>query len=270
MPHVLSPSTPTAAPVAHDNASAALAPATVARPPSASAEGVAAVDRALSIATTLARASAPLTLAELARRTGMYKSTLLRLLASLARAGLVVHRSDKRYALGPLAFLFGRSFEQTYGMKEGVQPVLEWLVSKGTESPSFHVHHGKDSRLCLFRIDSAHATLDRVRAGDVLPLNRGAPGKVLQAFAGGLNVAGDTPLLQHSFGERDPLCAAVAAPVFGPAGVLLGALSLSGPLERFSDLAVQRMNSLLFTAAETATRALGGQWPVTSGQRLAG
>lgn len=243
---------------------------TVTPPPAAPADGVAAVDRALSIATTLARASAPLTLAELARRTGMYKSTLLRLLASLARAGLVVHRSDKRYALGPLAFLFGRSFEQTYGLKEGVQPVLEWLVGKGTESPSFHVRHGKDARLCLFRIDSAHSTLDRVRAGDVLPLNRGAPGKVLHAFAAGLSVAGDTPLLHSSFGERDPLCGAVAAPVFGPAGILLGALSLSGPLERFSDLAVQRMNSLLFTAAETATRTLGGQWPATAGQRLAG
>lgn len=240
-------------------------------PSSAPADGVAAVDRALSIATTLARAGSPLTLADLARRTGMYKSTLLRLLASLARAGLVVHRSDKRYALGPLAFLFGRAFEQTYGLKEGVQPVLEWLVGKGTESPSFHVRHGKDARLCLFRIDSAHSTLDHVRAGDVLPLGRGAPGKVLAVFASGLASAGDTPLLHASFGERDPLCAALSAPVFGPAGILLGALSISGPLERFSDLAVQRMNSLLFTAAETATRALGGQWPTTSGgQRLAG
>lgn len=236
----------------------------------APAEGVAAVDRALSIASTLARASVPLTLAELARRTGMYKSTLLRLLASLARAGLVVHRSDKRYALGPMAFLFGRSFEQTYGLKEGMQPVLEWLAGKGTESPSFHVRHGPDARLCLFRIDSTHATLDRVRAGDVLPLNRGAAGKVLQSFAGGVSTAAGTPLVHSSFGERDPACAALAAPVFGPAGVLLGALSLSGPLDRFSDLAVQRMDSLLFSAAETATRTLGGQWPASAGERLAG
>ena len=233
------------------------------------ADGVAAVDRALCIATELAQASSPLTLADLARRTGMYKSTLLRLLASLARAGLVVHRSDKRYALGPLAFLFGRSFELTYGLKEGIQPVLEWLVGKGTESPSFHVRHGKEARLCLFRIDSGHSTLDRVRAGDLLPLNRGAPGKVLTAFAPGLPAAADAPLLYTSFGERDPLCGALAAPVFGPAGILLGALSLSGPLERFSDLAVQRMNSLLFTAAENATRTLGGQWPAVA-NRLAG
>ena len=108
-----------------------------------------------------------------------------------------------------------------------------------------------------------------LRRGDVLPLNRGAAGKVLNAFAAGMPAAAAAPLLYTSFGERDPLCGALAAPVFGPAGILLGALSLSGPLERFSDLAVQRMNSVLFTAAENATRSLGGQWPAEA-NRLAG
>lgn len=236
-------------------------PKTSVEPVSSSADGVAAVDRALLIATVLAQSGTPLTLADIARLTGMYKSTLLRLLASLERSGLVAHRSDRRYALGPLAFLFGRTFDLTYGLKEGVQPVLEWLVSQGTESPSFHARHGKDTRLCLFRLDSGHSTLDRVRAGDVLPLFKGAPGKVLLAFADGMPGTTDMPLVYTSFGERDPLCGAIASPVFGPANTLLGALSLSGPLERFSELAVQRMSDLLLTAAERATRALGGNWP---------
>lgn len=222
-------------------------------------DGVAAVDRALTIATVLAQSNTTMTLADLARQTGMYKSTLLRLLASLQRSGLVVHRSDKRYALGPLAFLFGRAFDQTYGLREGVMPALEWLVNHGTESPSFHVMHGKESRLCLFRIDSGHSTLDRVRAGDVLPLSKGAGGRALAAFAQGDTA--NAPLVFTSFGERDPLCGAVASPVFGPSGLLLGVLSLSGPLDRFSELAVQRMSGLLLSAAEMATRALGGTWP---------
>jgi DNA-binding IclR family transcriptional regulator len=240
-------------------------PTTASQASAAPADGVAAVDRAMAIATALAQSSTPLTLAELARHTGMYKSTLLRLLASLQRAGLVAHRSDKRYALGPLAFLFGRSFELTYGLREAVYPVLEWLVQHGTESPSFHVRHGKDARLCLFRIDSAHSTLDRVRSGDVLPLDRGAPGRVLAAHAPGISSGIDAmtlpPLLMASFGERDPLCGSIAAAVFGPSGVLMGAMSVSGPLERFSEAAVQRMSNLLLSAAETATRALGGPWP---------
>jgi DNA-binding IclR family transcriptional regulator len=223
-------------------------------------DGVAAVDRALTIASALAQANATLTLAELARVTGMYKSTLLRLLASLQRSGLVVHRADKRYALGPQAFLFGRAFDQTYGLREGIHPVLEWLVEHGTESASFHVIHGKETRLCLFRINSNHSTLDHVREGDVLPLDKGAGGRALLAFAS-QGASTPAPLVFTSFGERDPLCGAAASPVFGPSGLLLGVLSLSGPLERFSELAVQRMSGLLLSAAETATRSLGGQWP---------
>jgi DNA-binding IclR family transcriptional regulator len=224
-------------------------------------DGVAAVDRALSIAIALAQAGSPLSLADIARVTGMYKSTLLRLIASLERSGLVVQRKDKRYALGPLAFLFGRTFDTSYGLKETIQPVLEWLVTQGTESPSFHVRHDANTRICLCRLDSTHSTLDRVRVGDILALHKGAAGKVLMAFDDGAPADPERPLVFTSFGERDPLCGAIASPVFGPANTLLGALSLSGPLERFSELAVNRMTDLLLTAAERATVALGGSWP---------
>lgn len=231
--------------------------------PAEKSDGVAAVDRALHIATTLANSPQALTLTELSTATGMYKSTLLRLLASLERAGLAVHRSDKRYALGPLAFVFGRSFEQTHGLQGAIQPILQWLVEQGTESPSFHVRHDQDHRLCIMRIDSNHSTLDRVRIGDLLPLHRGAAGKVITSLEQAPPRAPTTPesLIFTSFGERDPLCGAIAAPVFGPSASLLGALSVSGPLERFSELAVERMKALVTTAAQRATNSLGGKWP---------
>ncbi|MGY8524325.1 IclR family transcriptional regulator [Paracidovorax citrulli] len=223
-------------------------------------DGVAAVDRALSIALALARSAVPMQLSELSRATGLYKSTLLRLLASLERANLVTRRADRRYTLGPLAFLFGRAFDASNGLREGLTPILDWLVAHGTESPSFHIQHGPEQRLCLLRVDSAHSTLDRVRVGDILPLHRGAAGKVLLAY-GETAPTAESPLIFTSFGERDPLCGAVACPVFGPFGMLLGALSLSGPLERFSPAAVERMGALLLQAGERATRALGGTWP---------
>ncbi|RKJ99069.1 IclR family transcriptional regulator [Alicycliphilus denitrificans] len=226
-------------------------------------DGVAAVDRALHIATALANSPQALTLTELSVATGMYKSTLLRLLASLERAGLVTHRSDKRYALGPLAFVFGRSFEQTHGLQGAIQPILQWLVEQGTESPSFHVRHDQTHRLCIMRIDSNHSTLDRVRIGDLLPLHRGAAGKVITSLEQGPppSPSASSDLVFTSFGERDPLCGAIAAPVFGPSASLLGAISVSGPLERFSELAVERMKTLVIAAAQRATQSLGGKWP---------
>lgn len=223
---------------------------------------MAAVDRALLIATVLVASAQPMSLAELARATGLYKSTILRLIASLERNGLVMRRADQRYSLGPLAFRLGQSFAATFQLKDAVLPELQWMIDQGSESASFHVWHDEKTRLCLLRIDSNHPTLDRIRPGDLLPLQRGAAGKVLRTFADG-HAAIATNVVQKSYGERDPACAAVSAPVFGPGDELLGALSLSGPKERFTDPAVKRMSQWLLMAGERATSALGGNWPLS-------
>lgn len=225
----------------------------------ANMQGVAAVDRALSILVAIeAAGNGALSLAELAAATRLYKSTLLRLLVSLERGALVVRRADQRYALGPFAFRLGKSFESHNPVEERLAPIMRALVEKGTESPSFHVRHDATRRLCLMRLDSQHSTLDRVRTGDLLPIDRGAAGRILLAFGEhGAATPLEVPRVMISRGERDPLCGAVAAPVFGARGELIGALSLSGPLDRFSPESIARMSELLLDAAGEAGLALG-------------
>jgi DNA-binding IclR family transcriptional regulator len=231
--------------------------------------GVAAVDRAFAIVLALEAAATSLTLAEIARKTGFYKSTVLRLLASLERHSLVVRRSDQQYCLGPLAFRLGRAYENTYQLRAYVLPILEGLVEAGTESASFHVRHGPRTRVCMFRTDSRHSTLDSVRAGDLLPMERGAAGKVLQTFdhPDVLNGKHLPDAIATSYGERDSACAAVSCPVFGPEQMLYGAISLSGPRERFTPADVRRMSKLLLAAGATATESLGGLWPWRNARR---
>lgn len=224
-------------------------------------DGVAAVDRALAIVDAVAQHTDPITLADLSRATGFYKSTLLRLIASLEKAALVMRRPDGRYALGPYAYRLGRAYETTYRLTETVQPLLQGLVDQGTESASFHVYHDERSRLCLLRVDSHHSTLDRIRVGDLLPLDRGAAGKLLTAYLVKHQGPDEAGLTMISMGERDPDCAAVASPVFGPDGNMCGAISLSGPKERFTATAIKKMSRLTMEAAAAATRALGGHWP---------
>jgi len=225
------------------------------------ANGVAAVERALTIVDTLTTRTEPITLSDLSRLTGFYKSTLLRLIASLERFSLVVRRPDGRYALGHTAHRLGRAYEAAYHLEAVIQPLLQELVDQGTESASFHACYDAQSRICLLRVDSHHSTLDRIRVGDLLPLDRGAAGKLLTAYL----IHGQAPntagLVRSSMGERDPNCAAVASPVFGPDGVMCGAMSLSGPKERFSPAVVKKMSELLQETAAIATRALGGKWP---------
>ena len=61
-----------------------------------------------------------------------------------------------------------------------------------------------------------------------------------------------------TLGERDRDTAAVACPVFGPADALEGALSISGPIQRFTPATIKRMNVALLAAARTLTLGLGG------------
>ena len=227
-------------------------------------DGVAAVDRAFVIIGALAEDPEPSTLADLARRTGFYKSTILRLLSSVEAAGYVTRLRDGRYGLGPTAFRLGLAYERQNPLRLHVVPVLSDLVERGTESASFHVPHGLVTRLCLFRVNSHHSTLDRVEAGDILPLERGAAGRVLMAFSAD-GTPEHEPLRRAGYalsrGERDPNCAGLAAPVFGAGGGLAGALSLSGPGERFTDEAVASMRKLLLEAASSLSRSLGAGRP---------
>lgn len=224
--------------------------------------GVAAVDRALTILTAVERSTEPVSLSELSRLTGFYKSTLLRLIVSLERAALVVQRPDLRYELGPLAFRLGRAYDASHQLEEHVLESLHRLVEQDTQSASFHMRYNDHQRLCLFRVNSHHSTLDNVKTGDLLTLGNGAPAKVIQYFhpRSGHSLEADTPLLFTSFGERDPSCAAISCPVFAAHGLFVGAISLSGPRERFDTVAVTWMSKVLVVEARALTESLGGTW----------
>lgn len=239
---------------------------TTAAPSAAStkANGVAAVERALALVAAIERADGAVALSELAAMTGFYKSTILRLLTSLLRAGYVVRLSDGRYDLGATAFRLGASFERKSAIRHHVLPALQQLVDSGSESASFHIRLDDDNRLCLFRVNSRHSTLDRVEPGATYPLAQGAAGHVILAFAGKTGARYDairSDLNSVSLGERDANCAAVAAPVFGPRNALIGVLSLSGPRERFGAAEIAGMTAMLHPVARQLTERLGGEWP---------
>ena len=88
--------------------------------------GAAAVDRALSLLAAFRDGDTALGLAELAQRTGLYKSTVLRLLASLEHAGFVQRLADGRYALGPEIARLHTLYAASFSLEE--QVVLRRLL----------------------------------------------------------------------------------------------------------------------------------------------
>lgn len=219
--------------------------------------GVAAVDRALSLLAAFHRGEASLSLSELAERTGLYKSTTLRLLASLEHARLVVRKADGIYSLGPEVARLHSVFTGSFSLEDEVVPALRELVASTHESAAFHVRQGNE-RLCLYRVDSPHLVRDHTRAGDLLPLDRGAGGRVLCAFSGSKGALYDT-IRKEGFasmdGDRVAELTGISAPVFGADGSLVGALTLTMPTSRKRAGFVQAVRK----AAARLTERLGGK-----------
>ncbi|WP_423198907.1 MULTISPECIES: IclR family transcriptional regulator [unclassified Cupriavidus] len=221
--------------------------------------GAVAVDRALFVLSVFREGDTALGLAELAQRSGLYKSTLLRLLASLEHARLVQRLADGRYGLGPEVARLYAVYAASFSLEAVVMPALRQLVQVTRESAAFHIEQG-EHRLCLYRVDSPQPVRDHIRAGDVLPRSRGAGGRVLRAFAGArgelyqkIREEGVIALV----GDRSPDIAGVSSPVFGPAGDLKGALTLTCPTPRFS----LAFRAQVLDAARALTHALGGNFP---------
>lgn len=205
--------------------------------------GAAAVDRALSLLGAYQTGDLALTLAELAERTRLYKSTVLRLLASLEHARLIQKLDDGRYGIGAEVARLHSLYAASFSLDRVAMPVLRALVAATGESAAYHVRQG-DARLCLYRVDSPHPIRDHIRAGDLLPLDRGTGARILLAF--GANTARVTNQKNKTLyariraqgyytavGDRLSDVAGISAPVFKADGTLAGALTLTMPASRY-------------------------------------
>lgn len=144
--------------------------------------GVASADRTLTLLTAFRKGDGTLELRELAERTGLVKSTIMRLTISLERFGLLVSLPGGRYRLGPEALRLGAVYQHSLDLEPFIMPVLQRLVSISEETASFYVPHGK-VRLCLYRVDSPHNLRLHVQPGDVRPMDQSAIAQVLRELA---------------------------------------------------------------------------------------
>jgi DNA-binding IclR family transcriptional regulator len=228
-------------------------------------EGVASADRALTVLSAFRKGDRALSLAELAVRTGLVKSTIMRLAVSLEAHGYLTRTGDGEYRLDAEVLRLGTIYTQSFRLEGHVVPVLEELVARTGETAAFYVRRG-EQRLCLFRADSPHLLRMHVRVGDALPLDNSAIAQVLRAFSPRplppYVTALELPIV--TMGATDPHTGAIAMPVFGPGEALAGALALSAPISRWMPEAVAAARPVLAEAATILTRRLGGEAPELS------
>lgn len=223
--------------------------------------GVIAVTRALSLLEAFQVDESTLSLAEISRRTGMHKTTVLRLARTLALSHYMVQAEDGQWRLGPATGWLGARYQAGFDVNNAVEPVLRQLAQLTGESATFYVREGK-IRACIARVEGSQAVRHHVRTGERLPLERGAPGRVILAFSGerGEPYEGIRKRGYHlSLGEREPEVASVAAPVFGLNWRLLGSMCISGPVSRLSTTKLEKYAKNVIRAANELSYALAGK-----------
>jgi DNA-binding IclR family transcriptional regulator len=222
--------------------------------------GVIAVTRALSLLEAFQVGDATLSLAELSRRAGIHKTTVLRIARTLAMSSYMVQTDDGQWRLGPATGWLGARYQSGFDVNREVEPVLQHLVKETGESASFYVREG-DIRSCVARVEGPASVRHHVRVGERLPLDKGAPGRVILAFSGAKGAPYEDIRergFHISMGEREAEVSSVAAPIFGLNWRLLGSMCISGPSSRLTRPKLEKHAKTVIRAANALSYALAG------------
>ena len=246
------------------------------------------VAKALSLLEHFSEIEPELGLSELARRSGIDKSAVHRMLGAMAESGLIEQQADSRlYRLGGGVLRLARVRETAFPISSIVQSVLEVLSEQTGETAHASLISGR-SLGNIATCESKKGTRVSLIAGEVLPFHSTASGLAVMAF-------GDEKILQGvlkrslesrtkftitdaaelesrvlavralGFSESDQTneedVHGIAAPIFDRAGLACGAVSVSTPSHRITDDKRALSIGAVLHAADTITKGQGGQVP---------
>ena len=223
--------------------------------------GVGVLDKAAMVLAALE--SGPMTLAGLVQSTGLARPTAHRLAVALEHHRLVGRDLQGRFVLGPrLAELAASAGEDRLLSTAG--PILARLRDITGESAQLFRRQG-EQRICVAAAERTMGLRDSIPVGATLSMKAGSAAQVLLAWEEpdrlhrGLHGASFTATnlsavrrrgWAQSVGEREPGVASISAPVRGPSGRVIAAVSISGPIERMGRQPGRQHAAAVVTAAK--------------------
>lgn len=232
-----------------------------------SPSGVGVIDKASLILDLLE--AGPASLAQLVSATGISRPTVHRLASALAHHRLVGRDMQGRFVLGSrLVELASAAGEDRLIAAAG--PVLVQLRDATGESSQIFRRQG-EWRVCVASSERPIGLRDTIPVGTQLSMKAGSAAQVLVAWEDhdrlveGLHGARFSATVlagvrrrgwAQSVGEREVGIASVSAPVRGPGGRVIAAVSISGPIERLTRQPGRQHAETLVAAARHLTEAI--------------
>ena len=212
--------------------------------------GVGVLDKAVAV--LAAAEEAPVSLNDLVAAVGLSRATTHRLAVALEAHGLLRRDDEGRFVLGLRLLELGHRAAEAVPLWLDARPGLASLRERTGESVQLFVRDG-DARVCIESLESPHELRTIVPVGARLPLDRGSAGRVLDGSGGDAR----RRTWVESVAEREPGVASVSAPVLGPGGRVVAAVSVSGPIDRLSRQPGRRYGEAVLDAARSIERAAG-------------
>jgi DNA-binding IclR family transcriptional regulator len=228
--------------------------------------GIGVLDKAITVLHAVAES--PCGLADLCERTALPRATAHRLAVGLEVHRLLARDGDGQWRLGPaLTELAGHVNDSLLAAGSVVLPRLRELTQ---ESVQLYRREGT-TRICVAALEPPAGLRDTVPIGTRLPMTAGSGAKVLLAYADAATQQAVLPNAKftdrtltdvrkrgwaQSAAEREPGVASVSAPVRDGRGVVIAAVSVSGPIERLSRQPGRLHAPAVMAAAERLSEVL--------------
>lgn len=211
-------------------------------------------------------------LREIVAATGLPKTTVVRMIATLEALGLIVDQKDSTYSLGAGFLRWVDLAQSLWTVSADARRIMARLVDECGETVNIYIRQNS-SRVSIAQVEGTTTVRSVVTTGAPYSLQAGAAAKVLLidapasvrqrllegngALANDVAVAADAGhAVTH--GERELGASAVAAPVLSSDGRVVAALSMSGPTSRFTpDRVGAYVDAVTAAAAEISAVGLG-------------
>ncbi|AOW89859.1 MULTISPECIES: IclR family transcriptional regulator [Streptomyces] len=241
--------------------------------------GIRAVSRAWQVLRTFTPERMSLTLNDLVHETGLPRTTVLRLVETLAGEGLVESGADGRVRVGTSLIAFAAFAEAAWTVPAASMARMRALAAETGETVSLYVREGV-RRVVVGQAPSPSTLRHVVEPGDALTMGVGSAAYVLlslepaeererlvgriaeesggdpEALRAGTDAAAERGwCVTH--GQREPGNSGLAVPVPSPAGAVLArpaVLAVGGPTVRFTEDKIPGFVHAVLRCAEDIAR----------------
>jgi DNA-binding IclR family transcriptional regulator len=248
------------------------------------------VDRLVTVLDCFSVERPTWSLADLSAYLDLPKSTLHRFLISLEVHG-VLRRDpdDKLWRLGYRLVTWGTLAEKATGLRDVARPIMRRLAERTGEMVALTVYDEQEV-VCIDKVETRHSVRLALEVGERRPAHAGASSKILMAYLPpaereavirrrGLpalcpNTITEADRLETqlaqirhqgyalSIEETDPGAWGIATPVWDRHGVVVAAIGVAGPIQRYSEALCQSYVELARAACQQLSAHLGA--PATS------